>query len=79
MRSSGSIIHRRLLASGEVGARECHTELIRLCIDGFARLVTDYGKYDQWVDLVADARERGLAYLERLIRDVESDPPDGVG
>ncbi|MDG4832923.1 hypothetical protein O7627_26980 [Solwaraspora sp. WMMD1047] len=53
-------------------------ELILLRTDGFARLVTDYGKYDQWVDLVADARERGMAYLEKLIRDVESDPPDGV-
>lgn len=53
-------------------------ELILLCTDGFARLVTDYGRYDQWIDLVADAEERGLAYLEKLVRDVESGPPDGV-
>lgn len=55
------------------------TDRILLCTDGFARLVTDYGLYQRWVDVVDDAEKRGLAYLERLIRNAETDPRAGAG
>jgi serine/threonine protein phosphatase PrpC len=47
---------------------------VLLCTDGFARLVTDYGLYAQWSEVVSDARDKGLAYLEKLIRETESGP-----
>ncbi|GAB3806531.1 protein phosphatase 2C domain-containing protein [Micromonospora zhanjiangensis] len=45
---------------------------ILLCTDGFARLVTDYGIYQSWSDVVSDGRAHGLSYLEKLIRGVEA-------
>jgi hypothetical protein len=50
------------------------TKAVLLCTDGFARLVTDYGVYQQWSDVVADGLEKGLAYQEKLLRDTEADP-----
>ncbi|MGC4749661.1 protein phosphatase 2C domain-containing protein [Micromonospora sp. DT201] len=55
------------------------TDCILLCTDGFARLVTDYGLYSSWTKVIADARDRGLHYLEKLIRDAESKPGSGGG
>jgi serine/threonine protein phosphatase PrpC len=50
------------------------TEAVLLCTDGYARLLTDYGLYEHWNDVVADALDKGLAYQEKLLRDVEADP-----
>lgn len=47
---------------------------ILLCTDGFARLVTDYGLYQGWPEVVVEARARGLPYLEKVLRDVEALP-----
>jgi serine/threonine protein phosphatase PrpC len=47
-------------------------EEVLLCTDGFARLITDYALYRQWTDALADAHDKGLAYLEKLIRAVEA-------
>ncbi|WP_181562646.1 protein phosphatase 2C domain-containing protein [Micromonospora noduli] len=55
------------------------TDCILLCTDGFARLVTDYGLYRSWDQVINDARDRGLHYLEKLIRDAESKPVNGGG
>jgi hypothetical protein len=44
---------------------------ILLCTDGFARLITDYGLYGQWTDVITDGHDKGLVYLEKLIRDAE--------
>ncbi|MET8318491.1 protein phosphatase 2C domain-containing protein [Micromonospora sp. NPDC005189] len=51
-----------------------HTDCILLCTDGFARLVTDYGLYRSWTQVIPDARDRGLHYLEKLLRDAENEP-----
>ncbi|WP_433260957.1 protein phosphatase 2C domain-containing protein [Micromonospora vinacea] len=56
-----------------------HTDCILLCTDGFARLVTDYGLYRSWAQVIPDARDRGLHYLEKLIRDAEDEPDSGGG
>ncbi|MFF0318808.1 protein phosphatase 2C domain-containing protein [Micromonospora sp. NPDC005252] len=56
-----------------------HTDCILLCTDGFARLVTDYRLYRSWTQVITDARDRGLHYLEKLIRDAESQPGSGGG
>ncbi|MFF5199436.1 protein phosphatase 2C domain-containing protein [Micromonospora parva] len=56
-----------------------HVDCILLCTDGFARLVTDYEIYGSWAQVIPDARDRGLHYLEKLIRDVESGPGSGSG
>lgn len=48
------------------------TRGVLLCTDGFARLVTDYGLYVQWSDVIADALDKGLAYQEKLLRDTEA-------
>lgn len=55
------------------------TEGILLCTDGFARLITDYRLYRSWTEVMADARDRGLHYLEKLIRDEENAPGGGGG
>lgn len=52
-------------------------EHILLCTDGFARLVNDYALFRDWEQVVVLARCRGLAYLEKLIRDVERSPTAG--
>ncbi|MGA4727716.1 protein phosphatase 2C domain-containing protein [Micromonospora taraxaci] len=56
-----------------------HTDCILLCTDGFARLITDYGIYRSWEQVISDARDRGLHYLEKLIRDAESEPGGSGG
>ncbi|MEV6373586.1 protein phosphatase 2C domain-containing protein [Micromonospora musae] len=63
---------RRLLRPHSVAGTWAATDAILLCTDGFARLITDYGLYHQWADVVTDALEHGLPYLEKLIREVES-------
>ena len=62
-------------ARGDWATAEC----ILLCTDGFARLITDYGLYSSWSGVMTDARDRGLHYLEKLIRDVENAPGGGGG
>ncbi|MEU5785301.1 protein phosphatase 2C domain-containing protein [Micromonospora lupini] len=56
-----------------------HVDCILLCTDGFARLVTDYEIYRSWAQVIPDARDRGLHYLEKLIRDAESGPGGSGG
>ncbi|GHJ16603.1 protein phosphatase 2C domain-containing protein [Micromonospora sp. AKA38] len=63
---------RVLRPHGMVGAW-ADTDHVLLCTDGFARLVTDYRLYPGWPEVVTDACERGLPFLEKLIRDVEAD------
>jgi serine/threonine protein phosphatase PrpC len=48
-------------------------DAVLLCTDGFARLITDHTLYRRWSDVVADGRDKGLAYLEKLLRDTEAD------
>ncbi|MFI7605858.1 protein phosphatase 2C domain-containing protein [Micromonospora sp. NPDC049366] len=70
--------HRQLrphTVCGEWTGIDC----ILLCTDGFARLVTDYGLYRSWAEVIRDANDRGLHYLEKLIRDAESQPGNGSG
>ena len=62
-------------ARGEWATTDC----ILLCTDGFARLVTDYGLYRTWTEAMSDARDRGLHYLEKLIRDAEGESGHGAG
>ncbi|MFG2054191.1 protein phosphatase 2C domain-containing protein [Micromonospora sp. NPDC048930] len=64
---------QRVLRPHSVVGSWADTDHILLCTDGFARLVTDYGLYRGWAEVIADARDRGLHYLEKLIRDVEAD------
>ncbi|MDG4801001.1 hypothetical protein [Micromonospora sp. WMMD980] len=64
---------RRVLRPHGVVGTWAETDHILLCTDGFARLVTDYQLYPGWPEVVADACDRGLPYLEKLIRDVEAD------
>jgi serine/threonine protein phosphatase PrpC len=65
---------RRRLRPHTITGRWDNTEAILLCTDGFARLITDYTLYRRWSDVVADGRGKGLAYLEKLLRDTENDP-----
>ncbi|MFY1635194.1 hypothetical protein ACN27F_18285 [Solwaraspora sp. WMMB335] len=65
---------QRRLVPHRITADWAGTGHILLCTDGFARLVTDYQLCPGWSEVVAEARERGLAYLEKLIRQTESDP-----
>jgi hypothetical protein len=62
---------RRLRPHTITGAWNTAEEVL-LCTDGFARLIIDYALYRQWTDALADAHDKGLAYLEKLIRDVEA-------
>jgi serine/threonine protein phosphatase PrpC len=64
----------RILQPHTITGKWRNTETVLLCTDGFARLVTDYGVYAQWRDVAADALDKGLAYQEKLLRDVEVDP-----
>lgn len=52
-------------------------EQILLCTDGFARLVSDYTRYQGWGEVVADARIHGLVHLEKVLRDLERDSSAG--
>ena len=70
---------RRQLRTHSVVGDWATTDHILLCTDGFARLITDYGIYRRWPDVIADAHERGLPYLEKLIRDAETGPDSGHG
>ncbi|BCJ62767.1 protein phosphatase 2C domain-containing protein [Micromonospora endophytica] len=69
---------RRLRPHGVAGAWVA-SDAVLLCTDGFARLVTDYGVYPDWQPVVHDAIERGLPYLEKLIREAESGPDGRAG
>ncbi|WP_158632423.1 hypothetical protein [Micromonospora sp. Llam0] len=68
---------QRRLVPHRIAANWTGTAHILLCTDGFARLVNDYQLYPGWSEVVAEARERGVAYLEKLIRQTESDPAVG--
>ncbi|MFB9236291.1 protein phosphatase 2C domain-containing protein [Plantactinospora siamensis] len=69
---------RRLSPHSTAGAWSS-VEDILLCTDGFARLITDYGRYETWPEVINDAHEHGLAYLEKLIRDAEALPEPAGG
>lgn len=64
----------RVLRSHTITGEWSQTTGVLLCTDGFARLVTDHGLYAGWNDVIADALDKGLAYLEKLLRDAEADP-----
>jgi serine/threonine protein phosphatase PrpC len=64
----------RVLRPHTITPKWSQTSAVLLCTDGFARLVTDHGLYEGWNDVIADALDRGLAYLEKLLRDAEADP-----
>lgn len=68
---------RRVLRPHGVGGNWAGTDSVLLCTDGFARLVTDYGIYQEWEDVVVDALEYGLPHLEKLIREAEHGPERG--
>ncbi|MFV2025215.1 protein phosphatase 2C domain-containing protein [Micromonospora sp. LOL_028] len=68
---------QRRLVPHRITADWAGTGHILLCTDGFARLVTDYQLFAGWSEVVAEARERGVAYLGKLIRQTESDPAVG--
>ncbi|SBT44594.1 protein phosphatase 2C domain-containing protein [Micromonospora narathiwatensis] len=68
---------RRQLRPHSVAGTWVATDTILLCTDGFARLVTDYGLYQEWADVITDAIERGLPYLEALIRQAEDGAAGG--
>ncbi|MDG4797551.1 protein phosphatase 2C domain-containing protein [Micromonospora sp. WMMD1082] len=70
---------RRVLRPHRVGGAWSAADSVLLCTDGFARLVTDYGIYPEWANLVRDALEHGLPHLEKLIREAEHRPERGGG
>ena len=47
---------------------------VLLCTDGFARLITDYRLYGKWSEVMVDALDKGLACLEKMLREAEADP-----
>jgi hypothetical protein len=53
----------------QIGCRGLRHVLI--CSDGFARAITDYGLYDDWAAVVADAIRVGLDAVVGKIRDFE--------
>jgi hypothetical protein len=65
---------RRRLRPHTIGDAWTDVDQILLCTDGFARLVSDYALYPDWSQVAADGQTHGLAYLEKLIRDVERGP-----
>lgn len=65
--------HRRLRPH-TIGGAWTDADQILLCTDGFARLVSDYTIFPDWSQVVTDGRSYGMAYLEKLIRDVERSP-----
>lgn len=69
---------RRVLRPHTLTRTWAGTLAVLLCTDGFARLVTDHGLYVTWDALIADAVEKGLGYLEKLLRDTETDPEAGA-
>jgi hypothetical protein len=65
---------KRVLRSHRLRGGWSRTSSVLLCTDGFARLVTDYDTYEEWDELMHDALDKGLAYLEKRLRDTEADP-----
>lgn len=65
---------RRQLRPHTVAGDWTGTDHVLLCTDGFARLVSDYALYPDWHQVITDGGDHGLAYLEKLIRDVERGP-----
>lgn len=68
---------RRTLRAHTISGEWRDVAHILMCTDGFARLVTDYDFHGHWRAVVDDARAHGLAYLAKLIREIEAGPAHG--
>jgi serine/threonine protein phosphatase PrpC len=64
----------RVLRSHTLVGEWRRTSAALMCTDGFARLITDHSLYAGWNDVIANALDKGLAYLEKMLRDAEADP-----
>lgn len=69
----------RQLRPHTVGGAWTEADQLLMCTDGFARLISDYALLPDWRRVVTDGRHHGLAYLEKLLRDVERSPASEAG
>lgn len=65
---------QRQLRPHTLGGSWVDADHVLMCTDGFAGLVSDYALFPDWRAVVAEGSGHGLAYLEKLLRDVERSP-----